>query len=97
MYRLEYLPSAAIDISEAEAYLYTYSSPAADKFVEAIAKKEALLIDNPFLYQVYDEKPYFRCALLPYKYLYFYHVCEDSKTITVHRVLHGMRDLPNIL
>jgi plasmid stabilization system protein ParE len=97
MYKLEYLPSATIDILEAEAYLYEFSPPAADKFTKAIAKQQLHLIDNPFMHRVYEEKPYFRCMLLPYQYLCFYHVDEDTETIIVHRVLRAMRDISSIL
>jgi plasmid stabilization system protein ParE len=97
VYKLEYLPSADLDIMEAEAYLHEYSPPAADKFMEAIEKQGGLLLDNPLMHKVYEDRPYFRCMLLPYEYLCFYHVDEDAKTITVHRILRGMRDMPNIL
>lgn len=96
-YHLEYLPTAELEILKAEADLYEYSPPAADKFMDAIERLEALLVDNPFMHQVYEERPYFRRMHLPYKYVCFYHVDEKAELITVHRVLHGMRDIPNIL
>jgi plasmid stabilization system protein ParE len=96
-YQLDYLPKAELEILEAENDLYAYSPAAADKFEAAIARQEALLADNPLMYQVYDDRPYFRCMNLPYKYLCFYHVDEDAGLITVHRLLHGMRDIASIL
>jgi plasmid stabilization system protein ParE len=77
---------------EAEAYLNEYSPPAAVKFGKAIEKQKTLLTDNPLMYEVYEEKSYFRRMPLPYKYVCFYHVDESAKTVTVHRVLRGMRD-----
>ena len=97
MFRLEYLPLAGLDILEAEAYLFEYSPKAADIFTKAIEKQGTFLINNPLIYKTYEEKPYFRYMPLPYKYLCFYHVDESAKTITVHRILRGMRDIPNIL
>ena len=97
MYRLEYLRLADLDILEAEASLYELSPSAADKFMEAIERQSKLLLDHPMMYRVYEDRPYFRCISLPYEYLCLYHVDEEAKTITVHRVLGGMRDIPNIL
>ncbi len=97
MYRLEYLPSAEHDIIKAEAYLYERSPAGADKFTNAVEKQGGLLADNPLMYEVYEERPYFHRMLLPYGYLCFYHVDDEKKIITVHRVLRGMMDIPNIL
>jgi plasmid stabilization system protein ParE len=97
MYKLEYLPSASLDILEAETYLYEHSPLAADKFMEAIEKQSKILLDNPFMYNVYEDRPYFRSMLLPYEYLCFYHVDEETKTLTVHRVLRAMRNISNII
>ena len=96
-YSLEYLALADIDIAEAEDYLFQHSPQAYDKFREAIKKQEELLVDNPLMYQVYEDRPYFRRMGLPYKYICFYHVDEDTQLITVHRVLRGMRDIAGIL
>ena len=97
MYKLRNLPTADLDMLEAEAYLYEHSPPAADKLSVAFEQKTDALVENPFMYKVYEAKPYFRCIPLPYEYLCFYHVDEDAKIISVHRVLRGMRDIPNIL
>ena len=97
MYRIRILPSADIDLIGAEVYLGEYSPTAADKLSEAFEKKVDALVDNPFIYMVYNAKPYFRFMSLPYEYLCFYHVDDDTQLISIHRVLRGMRDIPNIL
>ena len=97
MYRLEYLQIAHCDILEAELYLYEHNPIAADKFMAEVEKQEAYLVDKPYMYPVYEAKPYFRIMPLTYKYLCFYHVDEDTKIITVHRILRGMRDIHNTL
>jgi plasmid stabilization system protein ParE len=97
VYRLEYLALADLDMAEAEDYLFEHSPSAYYKFREAIMKQDALLVDNPLMYQVYEDRPYFRRMSLPYKYLCFYHVDEEPGLITVHRVLHGMRNIASIL
>jgi plasmid stabilization system protein ParE len=97
VYSLEYLPEADNDIIEAETYLNQFSLTAADKLTDAIKSRGVLLADNPLMYEIYAERPYFRCMPLPYKYLCFYHVDEDTKAVIVHRIIRGMRDIPSIL
>ncbi|MCL2045645.1 MAG: type II toxin-antitoxin system RelE/ParE family toxin [Oscillospiraceae bacterium] len=97
MYKLRYLPSANLDMIEAESYLFEYSPPAADKLSLAFEENTDALIGHPFMYPVYRGNPYFRFITLPYEYLCFYHVDEEAKIINVHRVLHGMRDIQSIL
>lgn len=97
MYRLRYLPSADLDMEEAETYWSEHHPLAADKLAEALEQKTDALTDNPFMYQIYEDRPYFRRINLPYGYLCFYHVDEDAKMISVHKILRGMRDIANIL
>ena len=97
MYKLRHLPSADLDMLEAEAYLFEHSPPAADKLSLAFEEKTDSLVDHPFIYPVYGGNPYFRFMTLPYEYLCFYHVDEDAKIISIHRVLRGMRDIQSIL
>ena len=97
MYDLEFLEAARLDVLEAEMYLNEYSPPAAEKFMSAIEKQEAHLTETPFMYPVYDARPFFRIMPLPYEYLCFYNVNNDTKTVTVHRILRGMRDITKIL
>jgi plasmid stabilization system protein ParE len=96
-FKLEYLPSAERDILDAEAYLYDLSPSAADKFVDKIPDLTDLLCEHPFMCQVYLDDNYFRSMNLPYDYRLFYHVDEETETIKVHRVIHGMRDINKIL
>ncbi|MDR1687925.1 MAG: type II toxin-antitoxin system RelE/ParE family toxin [Clostridiales bacterium] len=97
MYRLRYLPLADLDMEEAEAYWNEHHPPAAATLADALVQKTDGLINNPFIYKVYEERPYFRCMPLPFGYLCFYHVDEYEKIISVHRILRGMRDISKIL
>ena len=97
MYTLKYLPSAANDIFDIEESLYRFSPLAADKFIDALDEKVLDLTKQPLIYRIYEKRPYFRCMPLPYKYLCFYHVDEDTKQIKIHRILHGKRNIPDIL
>jgi plasmid stabilization system protein ParE len=84
-------------MEEAEVYWNECHPPAADKLAKALEQKTDALVDNPLMYKVYEERPYFHCMPLPYGYLCFYHVDEDAQMISVHRILRGTRNIPNIL
>ena len=92
-YDIEYLPSAAVDILEAEAYLYELSPTAAKRFTDEIQRLTENLREHPYMYQVYEDDGYFRSMPLPYSYRLFYHVDETAEVIKVHRIIYGMRDL----
>jgi plasmid stabilization system protein ParE len=97
VYSLEYLPLAVTDILQIDACLYEFSPAAADKFTDTIQKLTETLTNHPLMYQIYDGDDYFRCIVLPYKHRLFYHVVEETKTIKIHRILHGMRDIKSIM
>ena len=97
LYKLIYLPSFDSDLSEAEDYLFGFNSTAVDKLTEAIDEQMATLIEHPFIYPAYRKNTKYRFMLLPYQYLCFYCVDEETKTIHVYRLLRGMRDIPSIL
>jgi plasmid stabilization system protein ParE len=86
VYKLEYLPSALVDILEIEDYLFEHSPDAADKFTEAIEEQGEMLKEHPLMYQVYEDNPCFRSMPLPYSYRLFYHVGEAAQVIKIHRV-----------
>ena len=50
-----------------------------------------------FLPSAYEDDDYFRSMPLPYNYRLFYHVREKNKTIRIHRIIHNMRDLNEML
>jgi plasmid stabilization system protein ParE len=97
VYKLEYLPYFDLDLAEAEDYLYEHSPAAADKLVAAIYQRLPALLEHPLIYPVYEHDDSLRFMVLPYRYLCFYYVDEDTKTVRMYRLLRGMRDIPNIL
>jgi len=92
-YKLEYLPSAALDIMEIEASLYEFNHAASDKFANEIEKKTSDLTRHPFMYQVCEEDDFFRSVPLCYNYRLFYHIAEETKAVKIFRVLRGMMDI----
>lgn len=97
MHRLEYLESFYTDLVEAEDYLYEYSVSAVDKLTDAINVQLKILLDKPYMYPIYQHDKRFRFIVLPYQYLCFYRVDEDTNIITVHRILRSMQDIISIL
>ena len=93
MFILEYLPSAEADILGIDKHLYEHSPAASDKFAQSLERMMEALTRYPFMYPVYEEDTYFRHMTMPYKYRLFYHVDEALKTIKIHRILHGARDM----
>jgi len=96
-YKLEYLPEANLNLLDAEIYLSEYSSTASNKFIEAIDEQTTILIKHPLMYPIYEYDNRFRLMPLPYQYLCFYRVDEVAQIIIIHRICHGMRDIPNLL
>ena len=92
-YRIKRLKSFDRSAFEADAHLYELSPKAADRYFEDYNSKVELIEENPYIFQVFEEDPYFRSAPLVYGYRLFYHVDDQSKCVILHRVVHGAMDL----
>lgn len=102
MYKLEYLPVAERDIRNIVMYIaHELKAPeAAANLVREIRRKADNLRDMPYIYREYHGEPrnevLFR-AMPVKKYLVFYTVYEESKTVEIHRVLYARMDFNAIL
>ena len=92
-YSIKKLASFDKSAFEADASLYKLSPSASDKFYADYCNKIEYIRQNPQMYQVFDDDPYFRSAGLAYGYRLFYHVDEPNELVVLHRVLHGAMDL----
>ena len=92
-YKVKKLKSFDKSAFKADAYLYALSPKAADRYFEDYNKKICLIEENPFIYQVFEDEPYFRSAPLVYSYRLFYHIDENTNSVILHRVIHGAMDL----
>jgi len=92
-YRIKKLKSFDKSAFEADSQLYTLSPSAADRYFDDYNSKIELIKENPFIYQVFADDPYFRSAPLVYGYRLFYHIEEQNNIVVLHRVLHGAMDL----
>jgi len=92
-YRIKRLESFKKSAFDADSRLYALSQKAADKYFEDYNDKVKLIEENPFIFQVFEDDPYFRSAPLVYGYRLFYHVDEQKKTVVLHRIIHGAMDI----
>ena len=87
MYSVDYLPSACVDILEAEIYLFEHSPSAADKFAEAIEKQTDLLAEHPMMYQLYKEDERFRLMPLPFLYNTYVLIIASGLFLGFYRIV----------
>jgi len=92
-YSIKKLKSFDKSAFKADSDLYALSPKAADRYYEDYIGKTELIEENPFIFQVFDDDPYFRSAPLVYGYRLFYHVDEKDNTVILHRIIHGAMDL----
>ncbi len=102
MYKLEFLPIAKDDMLEAVKYIANeLKSPIAaqnlaDEFINAAER----LCDFPYANNVYSPiKPLdneYRRAIVN-NYLMFYTVSEETKTVTIMRVIYAKRDINSLI
>ena len=102
MYELEYLPMAKRDIVDIATYISSeLSNPtAAEKMITRIIDAVEKLRHHPYMcrvhYPVRSLKYEYR-KLIVQNHLVFYYVDEESKMITVARVIHARRSYENLL
>ena len=92
-YAIRLLRSFDKSAFEADSNLYVLSPKSSDKFFEDYNRKIGLIKENPYIFQVYADDPYFRSAPLVYGYRLFYHVDEQNDIVVLHRIIHGAMDL----
>lgn len=92
MYRLKYLDDTVSDRAHIKAYLSQFYPDTSKKFFAQLKKKTERLKTFPYSCPVYEEDPDYR-KLVVGEYLVFYMVDEDTKTVEIHRMLHGSRDI----
>ena len=96
-YKIKRLASFHKSAFEADTRLYALSPKAADRYFNDYNQKITLIKENPYIFQAFEDDPYFRSAPLVYGYRLFYHIDEKSNSIILHRVIHGAMDMENRL
>ena len=96
MYKIKYLETIRRDREAIKAYLGQYSTTATKRLFDKVKVKMELVKANPYMYESYKRRPKFRRIVVE-DYLVFYKVIEESKTIEVHHIFHGMIDVEQYL
>ena len=101
-YKLEFLPIAEKDIRGIALYIaHELNAPvAAANLLREIRRKANSLCAMPYIYREYLGEPpnetIYRA--MPVKnHIAFHTVCEESKTVEVHRVLYVRMDLDALM
>lgn len=97
-YKLRYLPVAQNDLLEILDYIAQDSLNRALSFIEKLDKKIGLLESHPLLGRIPRHpklREYGYRVLIIESYLVFYIIRE--KTIEIHRVVHGSRNLDHLI
>ncbi len=99
-YNIKILPIAQDDLKSIIAYIRLDDPDAAISMYEKIRSVLSSLMDYPLMGAVprdrkIAEQGYRMIVVEPY--LIFYIVITGDNTVEIHRVIHGMRNYPNIL
>jgi len=97
-YKIAILQIAREDIAEIFLYIAADSSKSAVAMTDKITDKIDLLAELPFIGKIVPDnelaKQEYRKLIID-SYIVFYKVIDDE--VVVYRVLHGMRDYPDLL
>ena len=91
-YRAVFHPLAVQDLEDIDEYLSQFSDNTAPKFFKAFTQKLSSLSDNPRIFAVWNDNPAYRRFVLG-NYLAFYQILDDSRTVTICRVIDSRRDV----
>lgn len=97
-YSVRLLPIAEEDFQEIIAYIAAENPTAAYELADRIEKNLEHLVFHPHLGKIPDDE---KLSMMDYRftvvenYLIFYTI--NRKTILVHRIIHGARDLQHLL
>ncbi len=95
-YKVATLETAYEDLREIKKYLARFYPSTVRKFVDLYKKQRSKLRDYPYSCSIYNDDSDYR-GLIVGDYLAFYIVNEDNKTVEIHRILHGSRDINRYL
>jgi len=91
-YRLRFMEDTVTDREHIKAYLSQFYPGTVKRFFGLLKMKIARLKSFPYSCPEYDDVPDYR-KLVVGDYLVFYIINEDIKTVDIHRILHGSRDI----
>jgi addiction module RelE/StbE family toxin len=101
MYKVEYLPIAKTDIEEITDYISNkLQNPSvalklAEEIINATQKLSEMPYIHPAYYPIRPLKNEYR-KLIVNNYIVFYSVSEQTKTVTIARIIYAKRNIDNL-
>ena len=95
-YKLRYLDLALYDIADIKKYLSHFYPGTWPRFAEKLKSDISGLRSMPFMCPVWRHGSDYRCLVVD-DYLVFYKAGKSDKTVHIHRILHGARDIQRYL
>jgi plasmid stabilization system protein ParE len=95
-YTVRYRDIAKTDILGIKEWLAHFYPGTPGRFIEVLKRGVTNLQDNPYMYEAWQDNPVYRKMGIQ-DYLVFYTVDDTNKTVSIHRVLHGARNIQEYL
>jgi plasmid stabilization system protein ParE len=95
--RVKVLDTAKADYLNIRAALLTYGTIPASKFRNTYKKFQTHVKKMPEMYPVCEYDPVFRTAVLIYDYILFYEIDKAANMVIIHHILHGSRNIAEII
>jgi addiction module RelE/StbE family toxin len=95
-YKLRILSLAKSDAKEIKSWLSQFYPSTPGKFFVKLKEGFNNLKDNPFMYEEYRDYPAYRKMTVS-DYQVFYKVIKTKKIVEIHRILHGARNIREVL
>ena len=96
MYKILYMDESRENLQEIADYLDEIDTNLADKILGEISERIQSLEDMPFRFPKYIYNQNYRWTGIK-NYMIFYKVIDETMTVEIHRVLHGARNIKELL
>ena len=91
-YAIKYLEIARDDLKEVCNYLSRFYTGTSSRFLTDLRNQISLLENTPHMFEQYQDDSFYRKMVLG-DFLVFYHVDDIKKSVEIHRILHGSRNV----
>jgi len=96
MYDVKFMDLAYEDYDAISEYLTKFYPSTLDKFLAELEEHTTTLHSTPYAFEVYWPNPKYR-RMVVQGYLAFYKVFDENHKVEIHRILHGARNIKNML
>jgi len=96
MFNVVFMELAYDDYDEISEYLAQFYPGTIGRFLTELEKYTTILQSTPYAFETYEPYPQYR-RMVVHDYLVFYKVFDETHKVEIHRILHGARNIQNIL